>query len=94
MIVKQGDRYLIEGPVTLDDVEALIAEGGAFDGDRVIVDLVGVTRADSSALSLLLEWIRRVGGNGRQIAFVNVGHDLRSLAELYGVIGLIPMLAD
>jgi phospholipid transport system transporter-binding protein len=94
MIVKQGNRYLIDGPVTLDNVGDLIAESAALDGDRVIVDLAGVTRADSSVLSLLLEWTRRFGGSGRKIVFANLSHDLQSLAELYGVVDLIPVAAD
>jgi phospholipid transport system transporter-binding protein len=94
MIVKEADRYLIDGPVTLDNVGDLIAEGTAFEGDRVIVDLARVTRADSSLLSLLLEWTRRFGGSGRKIAFANLSPDLRSLADLYGVVDLIPVAAD
>ena len=94
MIVKQGNRYSIDGPVTLDNVGDLIAEGTAFEGDRVIVNLAGVTRADSSVLSLLLEWTRRFTGSGRQIAFANLSHDLQSLADLYGVVDLIPVTAD
>ncbi len=94
MIVKQGNRYLIDGPVTLDTVGALNAESTAFDGDRVIVDLAGVTRADSSGLSLLLEWTRRLNGSGRQIAFANLSQSLQSLADLYGVADLIPVTAD
>ena len=94
MIVRQGNRFLIDGPITLDNVGTLIAEGSAFDGDSVIVDLAGVISADSSALSLLLEWMRRFGGNRRQIAFANMSHNLRSLAELYGVVDLIPIAAD
>lgn len=94
MIVKQGNRYLIDGPVTLDTIGALIAESTAFDGDRVIVDFAGVTRADSSGLSLLLEWTRRFNGSGRQIAFANLSQSLQSLADLYGVADLIPVAAD
>jgi phospholipid transport system transporter-binding protein len=94
MIVKQGNRYLIDGPVTLGNVGDLIAEGAAFDGDRVVVDLAGVTRADSSLLSLLLEWTRRFSGSGRQIAFANLSHNLQSMAQLYGVVDLIPAAAD
>ena len=92
MIVRQGNRYFIEGPVTLDNIGMLLAEGATFEGDSVIVDLARVTSADSSALSLLLEWMRR--GNGRQIAFANVSHNLRSLAELYGVVDLIPVASE
>ncbi len=94
MIVRHADRYLLDGPVTLDNVGALIAEGDAFEGDKVIVDLAGVTRTDSSALSLLLEWTRRFGGSGRQIAFTKLSQDMQSLAALYGVADLIPIAAD
>ena len=94
MIVRQGNRYLIDGPVTLDNVGMLLSEGAAFEGDSVIVDLARVTSADSSALSLLMEWMRCFSGTDRHIAFVNVSHNLRSLAELYGVVDLIPVAAD
>ena len=94
MIVRQGNRYLIDGPVTLDNVGMLLSEGAAFEGDSVIVDLARVTSADSSAVSLLMEWMRRSRGTGRHIAFANVSHNLRSLAELYGVVDLIPVVAD
>jgi phospholipid transport system transporter-binding protein len=94
MIVRQGNRYLIDGPVTLYNVATLISEGAALDGDSVIVDLARVTSADSSALSLLLEWVRRFGSSGRQIAFANISHNLQSLAELYGIVDLIPVAAD
>ena len=94
MIVRQGNRYLIDGPVTLDNVGMLLSEGAVFEGDSVIVDLRLVTSADSSALSLLMEWMRRFSGTDRHIAFVNVSHNLRSLAELYGVVDLIPVAAD
>ncbi len=93
MIVRQGNRYRIDGPVTLDNVGTLISEDAAFDGGSVIVDLARVTSADSSALSLLLEWTRRFSASGRQIAFANVSHNLQSLAELYGVVDLIPVVA-
>jgi len=94
MIARHGNRYLIDGPVTLDNIGILISEGAAFEGDSVIVDLAGVTGADSSALSLLMEWMRRFGSSGRHIAFANVSHNLLSLAELYGVVDLIPVAAD
>jgi phospholipid transport system transporter-binding protein len=94
MIVRQGNRYRIDGPVTFDNVATLISEGAAFDGDSVIIDLAGVTSADSSTLSLLLEWIRRFSGSGRRIAFANISPNLGSLAELYGIVDLIPVAAD
>ncbi len=94
MIRKQGDRYLIEGPVTLAGVSALLAEGSrSFEGNPVVVDFSGVTEADSSAISLILEWTRRVHGSNRQIFFANLGESLVSIANLYGVKELIPVAA-
>ena len=93
MIVRQGNRYVIDGPVTLDNVAQLIAEGAAFEGDNIIVDLGGISNADSSALSLMLEWMRATGAEGRRISFANLSDDLRSLSELYGVVDLIPIAA-
>jgi phospholipid transport system transporter-binding protein len=94
MIVMEGNRYVVDGPVTLNNVTSMIAESATFEGDSVIVDLGRMTGADSSALSLLMEWIRRFGGSGRRIAFANMGPNLRSLAELYGVVDLIPIASN
>lgn len=94
MIKQQGDRYLIEGAVTLDTVTGLLAEGiGSFEGDRPIVDFSKVNAADSSALSLMLEWVRQFRRRGRDIAFVNLNANLTSLSNLYGIADLIPIAA-
>ena len=95
MISRRGDRYLIEGPVTLDGVSALLAEGRrSFEGSPVVVDFSGVTEADSSAISLMLEWTRLMHGSNRQIFFDNLGASLVSIANLYGVTDLIPVAAE
>ena len=95
MISRKGDRYLVEGPVTLASVSALLAEGGGtLEGSAVVVDFSGVTEADSSAISLMLEWTRRMHGSHRQIFFANLGESLVSIADLYGVTELIPVAAE
>jgi len=95
MIIRQGNRVQITGPVTLDNVATLVAEPAVFEGDSsVIVDLSGMSIADSSALSLMLEWVRRYGGSGRRIEFANLSTGLRSLAELYGILDLIPIASS
>jgi phospholipid transport system transporter-binding protein len=91
MIVRQNNRYLIQGPVTHDTVGSLLGEGVVFEGDRIVVDFAGVTSADSFALSLMLEWTRRCHGAGKQIAFANISRNLQSLADLYGVVELLPV---
>jgi phospholipid transport system transporter-binding protein len=60
-----------------------------FEGPEVVVDLSGVTEVDSAAVSLLLEWRRAAAAASRRIEYTNVPANLRSLADLYGVAGLI-----
>jgi phospholipid transport system transporter-binding protein len=94
MITREANRYCIEGPVTLHNVQQLTAEGETFEGANPVVDFARVTTVDSSAVSLMLEWIRRFNGSGRKISFSHLTPSLRSLAELYGVIDLIPVVGD
>ncbi len=85
-IEREGTAYRIIGPVTMANVESLLQEGRRqFEGTDVTVDLRGVGEADSSALSLLLQWVRDAAGQGRRMAFINLPAGLRSLAVLYGI---------
>jgi phospholipid transport system transporter-binding protein len=90
MIACDGGRCTVQGPITLDNVVELLAEGnGQFTASKITVDLAAVTEVDSAALSLLLEWRREAGRNGRTIRFHNLPANLKSLAELYGLTELI-----
>jgi phospholipid transport system transporter-binding protein len=91
MIRREADRIVLEGPVTLDSVPALLEQGLALiDRDEVRIDLAGVTAADSSAVALLLEWMRAARRAGRRIVYLNLGNSLASLVALYGVTDLLP----
>jgi phospholipid transport system transporter-binding protein len=91
MIRRDADRLVLEGPVTLDTVPALLAQGLALiDRDEVRIDLAGVTAADSSAVALLLEWMRAARRAGRRIVYLNLENSLESLVALYGVTELLP----
>lgn len=94
MITRSGERYFVEGPITLASIDALLAQGDrSFEGGEVLVDFSRADAVDSSAVSLMLEWKRRLDGEKRRIAYANLGDNLSSLVELYGVTELIP-LAD
>ena len=91
MIRRDGEAFRVEGPVTIANVEALLAEGlRLFEGQDIRVDLAGITEVDSSAVSLLLEWSRDAAHHGRRLTFLNLDSNLKSLATLYGVSTLIP----
>ena len=90
MISCEGERCTVQGPITMANVTAVLAESARiFNGTRVVVDLAGVTEVDSAAVSLLLEWRRSASKAQRHIEFANLPPNLKSLAELYGVLELI-----
>jgi ABC-type transporter Mla MlaB component len=51
--------------------------------------LAGQLTIDSAGVAVLLEWKRRAVAEGVDLAFENVPPTMASLAELYGVDGLL-----
>jgi phospholipid transport system transporter-binding protein len=91
MIKREGDRMLVSGPLTLATVAGALREGSDVIamGAREI-DLGGVEELDSSALALLLGWLREAKRRDRSLSFVRMPAGLTTIAELYGVAGLLP----
>ncbi len=96
MILQDGDNYRVQGRITIDNARALLADGlRQFSKDGLVVDLSQLEDVDSSAVSLLLEWLREAQRNQRKLRFANLPDNLKSLAALYGVLDLIqPVEAD
>lgn len=91
MIVRDGDRFVVQGPVTLDNVVGVLEEGRRlFSGTESVVDLGRIETVDSSAISLLMEWLRDAERDQRRLRLVNMPENMKSLADLYGVAELIP----
>ena len=92
MIEREGERLLVRGAVTLADVTRWRDAGlQAIDRDGLTIDLAGVEEADSSALSLLLEWQRAAKARGFRIKYSGLPDNLRSLAQVYGVLDLLAL---
>ncbi|MEY3201063.1 MAG: hypothetical protein RIR70_613 [Pseudomonadota bacterium] len=94
MIVATDSRLEVSGSMTLEVAARLLDEGNAAiaASDR-LVDLAGVDAVDSSALAVIFGWMRAAKQQGRVIKLVHPPAQLMSLAELYGVVELLP-LAD
>jgi phospholipid transport system transporter-binding protein len=90
MISCEGERCTVEGPITIANATAVLAEStNVFTAPQLVVDLSRVTEVDSAAVSLLLEWRRAAERAQRRIEFVNLPESLKSLTVLYGVSHLI-----
>lgn len=95
MIFRDGDRVIMNGPVTIDNVVMLTQNGIALFDDRLVtIDLTKVTEVDSTIISMLLEWLRATRKNSHPLQFVNMPESLKSLIQLYGVAELIPVPAN
>ncbi len=90
IIEQQGNRLTIRGSVTVDTVTDLLAEGLSKFSGEMVVDLAGVDEVDSSAISLLFEWLRQAKARNATVFYSNLPPTLISLATLYGVLDLIP----
>ena len=90
MIVQDGDNYRIQGRITIDNAHTVLTEGlKLFVRDGLEVDLSQLEEVDSSAVSLVLEWLREAQRNQRKLCFTNLPDNLKSLATLYSVLDLI-----
>lgn len=89
--VAENNRLALSGPVVMQTLKSLHAAGVSqlAVGD-LVVDMAGVTDADSSAVSLLMELRRAAQKHQRTLTVTNLPDSVRSLARLYGVTELLP----
>jgi phospholipid transport system transporter-binding protein len=93
MIRREGRRLFVSGAVTLANVAGLLEEGRRHIDEGVrAVDLGEVTEMDSSLVAMMLAWMRDARARGRDLAFANLPESLSTIARLYGVDGLIPVV--
>jgi phospholipid transport system transporter-binding protein len=90
----QDNRLQLSGPVVMQNLASLYQASLAkvAAGDTVI-DMAGVTEADSSAVSLLLDLRREGLRHAHKVSVVNLPDSVKSLAKLYGVGELLPAQA-
>lgn len=94
MITRSDNQLSLSGDVTISTVNAIYRQGlfpqkeGKLPAE-LVVDFAALGKVDSSAVSLMLVWIREAQQKGVKMRFVYVPDNLQSLAELYGVADLI-----
>jgi phospholipid transport system transporter-binding protein len=92
MIRREGERMIVSGPLTLASVSAVLREGSAAIGQGArTVDLGEVSELDSSALALLLAWLREARQRNVTLSLANLPQGLTTIARLYGVADLLPV---
>lgn len=92
--VPGGENVIrLDGDVVFDTVPRLWrAQLHVFEQNgEITVDLSGVKRVDSSALALLLGWIRLARKAGKKLSFNHIPEALLAIARVTGV---EPILRD
>ena len=91
MIERDGSRLYVSVPMTLANATALLEAGRAgLQGGEQWIDLSRVTTVDSSALAVMLGWLRAAPGLRSTLRFAHIPAAVTALAELYGVAELLP----
>lgn len=92
MILASGDRIKVTGDVTMETASKLFHEGLPYSGNNsLVIDFSQLGKVDSSAVSLMLVWMREAKRNKVSVRFESVPANLVSLADLYGVAELLPL---
>lgn len=73
----------VDGELDMANVPARLRNSANwFDRDRdTVIDLGGVTRADSAGVALLLEWIREARQSGANLRFTNAPAQMQAIIE-------------
>lgn len=91
MIEENAGRLLVSSPMLMSNARALLEAGCAFlRPGELIIDLSGVSEADSSAIVVMLGWLRAAANLRSTLVFSGIPGGVRALAELYGVNELLP----
>ncbi len=84
----------VSGELDADTVPVLSDHLDQTPGERVVVDLSGVPFMDTTGLSLMLDWHRRLDGRFRMAALQPSVHKLFRLTELTEVMHIHDSVAD
>lgn len=92
MIQREGERLVVQVPPVMANARGLLEAGrSALQPGEQIFDFSAVKEADSSALAVMLGWLRAAEMSRSTLKFAHVPAGARSLAELYGISDLLPL---
>lgn len=93
MIEREGARLIVKVPLVMANASGLLQAGrSALQPGEQVFDFSAVTEADSSALAVMLGWLRAAALSRSTVKFAHIPAGVRSLAELYGVTELLPLV--
>jgi phospholipid transport system transporter-binding protein len=91
LIKQHGGKLIVHSAMTVETASALLDQSLPLLQSGVLeLDLSQVTEADSSAISVMLEWLRVAHSRQVRLKYSGLPPSIVSLASLYGVLEMIP----
>ncbi len=91
-IEQHGKTWRIAGDVLMDNANLILQESQALAmGDEFLVDFSAVSKVDTAALSLMMEWQRRALAASSRVSFANLPLNLSRLVSVYGLTDFMPV---
>lgn len=92
MIERRNGHLCVTAPMVMANARGLLEAGrSALRETAETIDLGAVGEADSSALAVMLAWLRTAEARGARLNYANLPEGVRALAELHGVADLLPL---
>lgn len=90
---KEEGRYNLFGELDVDTVQlAITIMKPIIDSMQVIeLDFTGVKRVDSVGLALLIEWVREVKKQQKEIKYFNIPEQLCAIARVSSLELVLPL---
>lgn len=82
-----GELNAASVPQLLTDAQPLFQQSGK----QVSIDLSDVSRADSSGLALLIDWMRSAQKQQQQLSFRRLPEQLLEMARVSGIEDILPL---
>ena len=91
LVEEAPGRFLLSGIFGFATARSILEaiETAFANCESVVVDLAGVTQADSAGLAVLLEWVTWAHHAGREIRFQAMPKSIRAIARISEVVGLL-----
>jgi phospholipid transport system transporter-binding protein len=92
MIELETGRLVVKVPMVMTNARGLLEAGrSALQSGEQVFDFSRVSEADSSALAVMLGWLRAAGLARSTVKFAHIPAGIVALAELYGITDLLPL---
>jgi len=90
-VTKREDAVVLDGALVFDTVPEALTRSLALLPEKgpLVVDLAGVSHADSAALALIVEWRRSAERRGVTLELRGLPPQLRALAAATGLEELV-----